>query len=82
MRDLEERPLHDGDFSYEDITGQDEPPVDSPPTQGESTATGPPGPDGEGQVVVRNILHSLAWCATSATAQGGKDEPIVTCRET
>ena len=28
---------------HEDITGQDEPPVDSPPTQGESTATGPSG---------------------------------------
>ena len=30
----------------------------------------------------RSILHSLAWCATSATAQGGKDEPLVTCRKT
>ena len=47
-----ERPLHEGDFSYEDITGQDEPPVDSPPEQGENTATGPPGPDGEGQMDV------------------------------
>ena len=28
MRDLGERLLHEGDFSYEDITGQDEPPVD------------------------------------------------------
>ena len=52
MRDLGERPLHEGDFSYEDITGQDEPPVDSPPAQGENTATGPPGPDGEGQMDV------------------------------
>ena len=26
MRDLGERLLHEGDFSYEDITGQDEPP--------------------------------------------------------
>ena len=41
MRDLGERLLHAGDFSYEDITGQDEPHVDSP------TA-----PDGEGQVDV------------------------------
>ena len=31
MRDLGERLLHEGDFSYEDITGQDEPAVDSPP---------------------------------------------------
>ena len=30
MRDLGERLLHEGDFSYEDITGQDEPPVHSP----------------------------------------------------
>ena len=27
-----ERRLQEGDFSYEDITGQDEPPVDSPPS--------------------------------------------------
>ena len=40
MRDLGERLLHEGDCSYEDITGQDEPPVGSPAT----------GPDGEGQV--------------------------------
>ena len=52
VRDLGERQLHEGDFSYEDITGQDEPPVDSPPAQGENTATGPPGPDGEGQTDV------------------------------
>ena len=30
MGDLGERLLREGDFSYEDITGQDEPPVDSP----------------------------------------------------
>ena len=36
MSDLGERLLHEGDFSYEDITGQDEPPVDSPPAQGEN----------------------------------------------
>ena len=40
---------HKDDFPDEDITGQDEPPVDSPPTQGESTLTGPPGPDSEVQ---------------------------------
>ena len=45
--DLGERPLHEGDFSYEDITGQDELLVGSPP--GENTAT---GPDGEGQMDV------------------------------
>ena len=31
-RKMRERLLQDGDFSYEDITGQDEHPVDSPPT--------------------------------------------------
>ena len=31
------------DFSYEDITGQDEPPADSPPAPRENTATGPGG---------------------------------------
>ena len=39
MRDLGERLLHEGDFSYEEITGQDEPPVDSSPAPGENTAT-------------------------------------------
>ena len=29
MRDLGERLQHEGDFPDEDITGQDEPPVDS-----------------------------------------------------
>ena len=38
MRDLGERLLHEGDFSYEDITGQGEPPVDSSPAPGENTA--------------------------------------------
>ena len=52
MRDLGERLLHDGDFSYEDITGQDEALLHSPPAHGENTATGPPGPDGEGQMDV------------------------------
>ena len=52
MRDLGERPPQEGDFSYEEITGQDEHPVDSPPAQGENTATRPPGPDGEGQMDV------------------------------
>ena len=51
-RDLGERLQHEDDFPDEDITGQDEPPVDSPPTQGESTATRPPGPDSEGQMDV------------------------------
>ena len=39
MRDLGERLLHEGDFSYEDITGHEDPPVDLP-TPGENTATG------------------------------------------
>ena len=49
MRDLGGRLQHNDDFPDEDITGQDEPPEDSPPTQGESTAT---GPGGEGQMDV------------------------------
>ena len=49
MRDLGERLLHDGDFPYEDVTGQDEPPVDSPPAPRENTAT---GPSGKGQMDV------------------------------
>ena len=44
MRDLGERLQHESDFSYEDITGQDEPPVDSPLAQGENTGTGPQDP--------------------------------------
>ena len=41
-RNWRERPQQEGDFSYEDITGQDEPPVDSPSVPGESTVTKPP----------------------------------------
>ena len=48
MRDLGERLLHEGDFSYEDIDGQDEPPVDSSPAPGENTATEHQKTDGEG----------------------------------
>ena len=47
MKKLGEQLLHDGDFLYEDITGQDEPPVDSPPVPGERTVTKPPRPSGE-----------------------------------
>ena len=39
MRDLGERLSHEGDFSYEDITGHEGLPVDLP-TPGENTATG------------------------------------------
>ena len=52
MRDLGERLLHKGDFCYEDITGQGEPPVDSPPAPEENTATEHQKPDGEGQMDV------------------------------
>ena len=43
MKKLGERLLQEGDFPYEDITGQDEPPVDSPPAPapGGSTVTKP-----------------------------------------
>ena len=51
MRDLGERLLRGGDFSYEDITGHEEPSVD-PPTPGENTAKGHQKPDGEGQMDV------------------------------
>ena len=43
MRVLGERLLHEGDFPCEDITGQDEPPVDSSFISRENTATGPSG---------------------------------------
>ena len=54
MRKLGERPLQDGDFSYEDITGQDEPPVDSSPAPGESTVTKLPGPSRERRVALQS----------------------------
>ena len=40
------------------------------------------GENGEGLDHRRSLLHSLARCATSATAQGSKDEPLVSCRKT
>ena len=43
MRDLGERLLHEGDSTYVDITGQDEPPIDSPFVSRKNTATGPSG---------------------------------------
>ena len=50
MRDLEERLLHEGDCPYEEITGQDEPSVDSPfVSRKKNTST---GPSGEGQMDV------------------------------
>ena len=52
VRDLGERLLHEGDFSCEDITGQDEPPVDRSPAPEENTATEHQKPDGEGQMDV------------------------------
>ena len=59
-RDLGERLQHEDDFPDEDVTGQDEPPVDSPPTQEESTATGPPGPDGERQMDVKERTRPVS----------------------
>ena len=50
MRDLGERLFHEGDFSHEDITGHDEPPLDSPPASEENTATRHQKPDGERQM--------------------------------
>ena len=49
---LGERQLQEGDFSYEDITGKDDPPVDSPLAPGDSTVSKPPGPSGEGPMEV------------------------------
>ena len=43
MRGVGERLLHEGDFPDEDITGQDEPPVDSPFVSRKNKATGPSG---------------------------------------
>ena len=42
--------------------------------------TGMSGESGQGWIT-EEAFFSLAWCATSATAQGSKDEPFVTCRE-
>ena len=41
MRDLGERLQHEDEFPDEDITGQDEPPVDSAFTSQKNTATEP-----------------------------------------
>ena len=30
----------------------------------------------------RSLLQGLTWCTTGTAAQGGEDEPVVTCRET
>ena len=49
IRDLGERLLREGDFTYEDITGQDEAPLDSPPAPRKNTST---GPSGKGQMDV------------------------------
>ena len=32
--------------------------------------------------ITEGAFFSLTWYTTSATAQGGKNEPIVTCGET
>ena len=32
--------------------------------------------------ITEEAFFSLAWWATNATVQGGKDEPLVTCEET
>ena len=40
------------------------------------------GENGQGWITEEAFFTVSLWCATSATAQGGKDEPIVTCRET
>ena len=54
MKKLGDQLLHDSGFSYEHLTRQDEPPVDSPPTLGESTVPTPPGPsDGDNDIGTR-----------------------------
>ena len=67
-RDLEERFLHEEDFSYEDITGHEEHPVDLP-TPGESTAAGHQKPDGEGQMNVDPESRSRMRGKTRLTSQ-------------
>ena len=57
MRKLGEGLPLDGAFPHEDITGQDEPPVDSPPVPGESTVTKPPRPSGEEPMEVEPDVH-------------------------
>ena len=52
MRNLGERLLHAGDLSYEDITGQDGPHVDSPTVPEGNTAARHQKPHGKGQMDV------------------------------
>ena len=42
--------------------------------------TGVSGESGRGWITEEAFFSSLAWWATNATAQGGKDGPLVTCR--
>ena len=66
MRDLGERLLHEGDFSYEDITGQDEPPVDSPAAPSENTQD------------IKNPMEEDRWVWTPEARRRmrGKTRPI------
>ena len=90
MRDLGERLQHEDDFSYEDITGQDEPPVDSPPAPRENTARGPAG--GEGQMDVDHearrrmrrktrpvSLEQPTSSPVNASLDAAKDEVSIPC---
>ena len=58
MRDLGERSLHEGDFSYEDITGHEESPVDLP-TYARKTQTDQP----------RTTIGSTCKCTSPDTTQ-------------
>ena len=75
MRDLGERLSHEGDFSYEDITGQDEPPVDSPPAPEENTATEHQKPEGEGQMDVDPEYRRRIRGKTRLTSPGQPSAP-------
>ena len=83
MRDLGERLSHEGDFSYGDITGQDEPPVDSPPAPEENTTTGHQKPGGEGQMDADPEPWRRMRRKTRPTSQEQPSGPTAnTCPET
>ena len=72
MRDLGERLQHESYFSCEDITGQDEPPVDSPPAPEENTATEHQKPDGEGRM---DVVPESRRCMRGKTRLTSLEQP-------
>ena len=72
VRKLAERLLQDGDFPYEDITGQDEPPTDSPLVPGEKREVPARTNQQYRLLMLPYILHDKRQWETMMT---GDDEP-------